>query len=202
MRWWLRNGKQELSWKSVWRFWRRETRRRESGWRGLKAQFKGSRGLEDCSRQEAECEDRNQNMTCVRKVRRAGSGLVKKGVRRYVKSRITSVRFPGRRRKRHPYPYPSEDPDISHYGPTNFRHNPPPTPPTLPSLALEIPEIELWLSELWDDFLIEPTPYLVASATIYVGFVLLLSQYYAAIWQLSCFLFQFVPWDDDGWRDL
>jgi hypothetical protein len=50
---------------------------------------------------------------------------------------------------------------------------------------------------LWNDFLIEPTPYLVASATIYLGFVLLLSQYYAAIWQLSCVLFQFFPWDDD-----
>jgi hypothetical protein len=50
----------------------------------------------------------------------------------------------------------------------------------------------------WNDFLVEPTPYLVTSATIYLGFVLLLSQYYAAIWRLSCFLLQFVPWDDDG----
>jgi hypothetical protein len=168
----------------------------------LKAQCRGSRGSGDCLRQEVECEDRDQNMTCVRTLHRVGSRLLRKGMRRYVKSRIAGVRFPGRRGKRHPYQYPSEDPGISNYGPVNFRHNPPPTPPALPSLALEIPEIELWLIELWDDFLIEPTPYLVASATIYLGFVLLLSQYYAAIWQLSCFLFQFVPWDDDSWRDL
>lgn len=84
-----------------------------------------------------------------------------------------------------------------HYSPAHFRQNIPSPPAVLPGLTLEIPAFELWVLELWNDFLIEPTPYLVASATIYLGFVLLLSQYYAAIWQLSCFLFQFVPWDDD-----
>jgi len=62
---------------------------------------------------------------------------------------------------------------------------------------MEIPDFELWFSELWHDFLIEPTPYLVASAIAYLGFILLLSQYNAAIWRLSFFLLRFVPWDDD-----
>jgi hypothetical protein len=87
--------------------------------------------------------------------------------------------------------------DIANYQTTQFRYNSPLTPTDLPSFALDVPDFELWITELWNDFLIEPTPYLVASATIYLGFVLLLAQYYAAIWQVSCFLLQFVPWDDE-----
>jgi hypothetical protein len=164
----------------------------------LKAQCRGSRGSGDCLRQEVECEDRVQNMTCVRTIHQGGGRLVRKGMRRYVKTRIAGVRFSGCRGKQPSHPNPSGELGIWNYCPANFRHNPPSTPPTLPSLALEISDFEFWITELWNDFLVEPTPYLVASATIYLGFVLLLSQYYGAIWRLSCFLFQFVPWDDDG----
>jgi len=153
-------------------------------------------------RREAESEDRMKNMTCVRALRRGGGRLVRKGMKIYVKSRLAGIRFPGRRARRRPYPNPAKEPDISNYCPASFRNNPPATPPSLPSLALEIPDYELWITELWNDFLIEPTPYLVASATIYLGFALLLSQYYAAFWQLSCILVQFIPWDDDEPRYL
>ena len=67
----------------------------------------------------------------------------------------------------------------------------------IPSLVLEIPDFEPWIDELWHDFLIEPTPYLVASAILYLGGVLLLAQYYQAVWLVCCFFFQFIPWDDE-----
>ena len=158
---------------------------------------RGLRGLGDCLRREVECEDQTRSSSRVRTIRQGGGMLVRTGMRGYVKTLTAGVRFPGRRGKRPSHTNSSEEADILNYYPANFRHCPPSTPPTLPSLALEIPDFELWLTELWNDFLIEPTPYLVASATIYLGFVLLLSQYYAVIWQISCFLFQFVPWDDD-----
>ena len=197
MRWWRRNGKRERSWRRGWKFWSGGTRRRGRGWRGLRVRCRGLRGLGGCLRRGAECEDRTQSSSRVCTMCQGGDMFVRKGMRRYVKTRTAGVRFPGRWGKRPPHPHPSEEADISNYCPANFRNRPPSKPPTLPSLALEIPDFELWLTELWNDFLIEPAPYLVASATIYLGFVLLLSQYYAAIWQLSCFLFQFVPWDDD-----
>jgi hypothetical protein len=158
---------------------------------------RGLRGLGGCLRREVECEDHTRSSSRVHTIRHGGGMLVRTGMRRYVKTRTAGVRFPGRWGKRTSHKNFPEDVDISNYYPANFRHHPPSTPSTLPSLALEIPDFELWLTELWNDFLIEPTPYLVASATIYLGFVLLLSQYYAAIWQLSCVLFQFFPWDDD-----
>ena len=195
MRWWRRNAEPERSWKSGWRFWNAGIRRRERGWRDLRARCRGLRGSGDCLRHEAEQEDRIQNMTCVRTICQGGRRLVRKGMRRYVKARIAGVRFPSRRAKG--LFSPPGGIGISDYSPVYFRHTPPPAIATRPSLTLEIPDFELWILELWNDFLIEPTPYLVASATIYLGFVLLVSQYYAAFWRFLCFIFQFVPWDDD-----
>ena len=67
----------------------------------------------------------------------------------------------------------------------------------IPSLVLEMSNFELWINELWHDFLIEPTPYLVASAILYLGGVLLLAQYYEAVWRLCYFFFHFLPYDDE-----
>lgn len=89
-------------------------------------------------------------------------------------------------------------PVAAEYFPSQFRHNEIlSTFDEPPSLTLEVPDFEPWINELWHDFLIEPTPYLVASAISYLGFVLLISQYYSTVWQLLCFLFRFVPWDED-----
>lgn len=86
----------------------------------------------------------------------------------------------------------------STYRPSQFRHTTPtPSPAPLPNLILEIPDLERWMIELWHDFLIEPTPYLVASAICYLGGVLVLVQYYTMIWRLLCFFLQFVPLDDE-----
>jgi hypothetical protein len=81
----------------------------------------------------------------------------------------------------------------------HFRHKPPALP-TLRDLALTpemLPDVTIWANELWNDFLLEPTPYLVASAICYVGSVLILVQYYWALWWLACFLFRLLPWDDE-----
>lgn len=87
---------------------------------------------------------------------------------------------------------------VAEHFPSQFRHHEiSPTFDELPSITLEVPDLEPWIDELWHDFLIEPTPYLVASAISYLGFVLLLSRYYSSIWQLLCFLLRFVPWDED-----
>ncbi|KAL2075607.1 hypothetical protein VTL71DRAFT_550 [Oculimacula yallundae] len=89
-------------------------------------------------------------------------------------------------------------PDAAVYLPSEFRHNEAsPTFDELPSITIEVPEFEPWILELWHDFLIEPTPYLVASAILYLGFVLLVSRYYSAVWQILCFFFRFVPWEED-----
>jgi hypothetical protein len=82
----------------------------------------------------------------------------------------------------------------------HFRHTPPVPPPTLRDLALTpemLPDVTIWVNELWNDFLLEPTPYIVASAIWYVGGVLLLVEYYWALWWLACFLFRLLPWDDE-----
>ena len=63
-------------------------------------------------------------------------------------------------------------------------------------MNLETLDFEYWISELWQDFLIEPTPYVVASAITYLGFILLLVQYYTVMWQLFRFFVHFIPWDE------
>jgi hypothetical protein len=84
---------------------------------------------------------------------------------------------------------------FSEYHPTGFRYSAPTL--TLQDLTLDVPNFEPWLLELWHDFLIEPTPYLVASAILYLGFILLLAKYYGVVWWIVSFLLQFVPWDED-----
>lgn len=160
----------------------------------MKERCRGLKELGDCWRREVKCEECVTTTTCVDIIRRSGGKLLRKGIKRYVKGRIACVRF---RRRRAKVSYTPQMDDIANYQTTQFRYNSPLTPTDLPSFALDVPDFELWITELWNDFLIEPTPYLVASATIYLGFVLLLAQYYAAIWQVSCFLLQFVPWDDE-----
>jgi hypothetical protein len=87
--------------------------------------------------------------------------------------------------------------EVSNYYPTRFRHLPPPD--HLPILPLQTPDFELWINELWHDFLIEPTPYLVASAITYLGFILLVGQYWEVMWRVLCFVCGlFVPWDDES----
>jgi hypothetical protein len=96
---------------------------------------------------------------------------------------------------------------LSMHANTHFRYSARPSlPKTNPNredlplvlpLTLEIPDIQLWMTELWHDFLIEPTPYLVASAICYVGGVLILVQYHWAVVWLACFFFRLLPWDED-----
>ncbi|KAF7881736.1 uncharacterized protein EAF02_006424 [Botrytis sinoallii] len=61
----------------------------------------------------------------------------------------------------------------------------------------EASEMEIWLIDLWKDFLLEPTPYLVLSATLYLGLFIILLQYYPTILNIAYFLIQLIPWDDD-----
>lgn len=58
-------------------------------------------------------------------------------------------------------------------------------------------ETEIWLMELWKDFLLEPTPYLVLSATLYLGLFIIFLQYYPTVLNIAYFLIQLIPWDDD-----
>lgn len=89
--------------------------------------------------------------------------------------------------------------EASTYQPTNFRHRSTAEPSVdlEKIIPLELPELEVWVVELWDDFLLEPTPYLVLSAVFYLGFTLLLVRYHAFMWYAVCFLSRFIPWDED-----
>lgn len=93
------------------------------------------------------------------------------------------------------------DREMESHQPTRFRHLPPPDLlDHLPSLPLQTQDFELWINGLWRDFLIEPTPYLVASALTYLGFILLVGQYYEVLWKMFRFVVSlFVPWDDESW---
>jgi len=174
--------------------------RRGNGWKGWKARCRGSRGLEDCLRLDDECPEikRSADGTAVTKVRKRGVKLIKRGIRKYVRVRITGVKPLKRRRNITPDSSLTATPSGSAYHPSQFRHtSPPPQLRDLPALTLEIPDFELWINELWHDFLIEPTPYLVASAICYLGGVLILVQYYALIWRVLYFFLHFVPLDDE-----
>lgn len=163
--------------------------------------MRGSRGSEDCWLQQDEHAEPSEGPNFLR-VRR--TRLVRRGINNYVRIRLRGVRWRFHRQRARRKPH-SSSPKIgggsetSTYHPTRFRYDPPRSSlaETLPRLSLEVPDFELWMKELWDDFLIEPTPYLVASAITYLSFILLLTQYYTAIWQISCFFLQFVPWDDE-----
>jgi hypothetical protein len=144
---------------------------------------------------------RGENFKPRIKILEVGNKLMRRGSRRYVRLRTVGVRWRFRRRRSSIQSTPRTNAGCfgPEYHPTQFRYQPPPlrAQDQLPTLLLEVPDLELWINELWHDFLIEPTPYLVASAITYLGFILLFLQYYSAIWQLSYFFSEFVPWDDD-----
>lgn len=135
--------------------------------------------------------------------------MLKRGLKKYVRTRTRGIRF-CKRGIPTPYhdnrgaDYNDMDEPISRYAyhpeTTSFRY---PiqtlTFVDLPTLILEIPDFDFepWLLELWNDFLVEPTPYLVVSAMLYLGFLLLVSHYYDAIWRIICLWFYFLPWDDE-----
>ena len=135
-----------------------------------------------------------------------GRKLLEKGIRKYVKLRISTT---SRRRRttRSRSPRRRSSPIFSNkpaaYRPSHFRHTIPRHPPvSLPPTAIlpleiPIPDFEPWILSLWHDFLIEPTPYLVLGCMIYLGGVLLVAQYYALIWKVVLFLLRFVPWDEE-----
>jgi hypothetical protein len=166
--------------------------RRGSGWRGWRARCGGLRGLGDCL-----ClnDERTRSKDDVTTIKGKGARLLRRGIRRYVKVRVTGFRPRRRRRRITTLPNTPLTISKSTYQPSQFRHTSPTQLPT--PLSLEIPDLERWIIELWHDFLIEPTPYLVASAICYLGGVLVLVQYYAVIWRVLCFFLQFVPLDDE-----
>jgi hypothetical protein len=169
--------------------------RRGSGLNGLKALLLGSNEYEACSlRDDDECRKQGDSK-CAFKLRRKGVRLFRRGMRRYVRLR-TGWKF--RKRASDSKTRNAEREEISNYHPTRFRHLPPPDLlDHLPITPFQTPDFELWINELWHDFLIEPTPYLVASAITYLGFILLLGEYYEVVWVVFCFILRlFVPWDD------
>lgn len=121
---------------------------------------------------------------------------MRRAARTYVHARMTASRFTRASSPRTRIPASPSLNIAPDYYTTNFRYTTPPNIQDL-TLALEVPNFGLWVNELWHDFLVEPTPYLVASAICYVGGVLVLVQYYWAIWWLACFVFRLLPWDDD-----
>jgi hypothetical protein len=124
---------------------------------------------------------------------------MKSAARTYVRARLTTSRLKRASSPRASGPSSLSRNNAHNYHTTHFRYSPPPPPPNIQdlALALEMPDFNLWVNELWQDFLIEPTPYLVASAICYVGGVLILVQYHWAVWWLACFVFRLLPWDDD-----
>ncbi len=124
--------------------------------------------------------------------------LIKSGIRRYVRMRTSDTMWKLRRRRKCDPVSDNAPSDTVEYHPTDIRYiDPSHTLSELPNIVLEAPDFELWINELWHDFLIEPTPYLVVSAMSYLGFILLVLRYYGAFWWLICLFFQFVPWDED-----
>jgi hypothetical protein len=119
-------------------------------------------------------------------------------VRTYVHGRIMSSRVRRVPSARSRTPETRSPRSVPNENQTHFRYTRPPSPNIQDlAFALEMPKFGLWMNELWHDFLIESTPYLVASAICYVGGVLILVQYHWAIWWLARFFFRLLPWDDD-----
>lgn len=155
---------------------------------------RGLNGLRGCLRRDDDVILQNEQDRKEGKER-----LLKRGMRKYVRVRISGMNTRSRRRP-HPHnitAYTDPPPNNTNYQPSQFRHiNTPPSSP-IPTPFLEIPDFELWATELWHDFLIEPTRYLVASAICYLGGLLVLVQYYQLIWKVLCFVAQFIPMDDE-----
>lgn len=180
--------------------------------------YKGLKGLEGFLRQG---DEGKEGSSIVTKARRRGLNFIKSGLRKYVRIRQTIVKIKYRRdrkkersRQRPPY-FRRPSTGLPSYRPWNFRHKHPYTPclhqsqscqSTPQDDVLESPgeasELETWMMELWHDFLIEPTPYLVASAMVYLGAIVIFIQYYLLIWRIICFSFKFIPgWDEEFWSD-
>jgi hypothetical protein len=162
MRWWRRRGRPERSWKSGLKYWSGETMRSAKDWRGLKVRYRELRGLEDCLCLDDNHEEREPNATCLG-LRSKGIKLVNGGIRRYVRIRVTGIK--PRRHGRSNIKSPNtlltySDARHTQLHPLHFRHVSPTSSQGLPILALDIPDFERWVNELWHDFLIEPTPYL------------------------------------------
>ena len=129
-------------------------------------------------------------------LRRRGKGLLRRSAMRHVRARITRTKRP--HRKASNIDPGSVDMGSSSKPPLSFRYEKPRLPlEELPTLALEIPDFELWINEFWNEFLIEPTPYLAVSAMLYLGGILLLAHYHEAVWRLWGLFFYFIPWDDE-----
>lgn len=172
---------------------------------------RGLRGLGICWRRVVRADPNTKDKENKGRLRKTGRIWAKSAARRYVRFRIT-----GFRRFRDPpsnlQPTPASPTLPIHrstysYAPTVFRHLhrshnlphlPTPTMNDLLALSLEVQtDFEIWIQELWRDFLLEPTPYLVASAICYLGGLLVFVQYYWIVWWVLCFLGRFVPWDED-----
>jgi hypothetical protein len=154
---------------------------------------RGLRGLGGCWRRVDERMQEDEKP--ITGLRGGGMRLIRKGIRRYVRARITGTNSRSRgasiSNPQRTSTEPTNHPTVFRYARALSRIE------DVPSLVLEMPDFELWINELWHDFLIEPTPYLVASAILYLGSVLLLAQYYEAVWRLCSFFFHFIPYDDE-----
>ncbi|TVY71339.1 hypothetical protein LSUE1_G004443 [Lachnellula suecica] len=157
--------------------------------------------LESASEACSHLGDEGCHKKLASKLRTKGEGLFKGGMRRYVRLR-TGWKF--RKRTSYSETRNTGRDEAYHYHPTRFRHLPPPDLlDHLPTLPIQAPDFELWINELWNDFLIEPTPYLVASAITYLGFILLLGQYYEVAWRVVYFVLRlFMPWDEENIWDI
>jgi len=209
MRWWRRKGKHAQNLRSELRSWRVGMVTRERGWRGLKARWRGLRGSEVCWRRESEIILLGGTPNNANHILEHKETLFRRGVKRYLR-----ILHKGRFCKRGGTPVPHHSAYITtgttievstehytlHTPATTLRY---PTPTLtfidLPTLILEIPDFDFepWLMELWNDFLNEPTPYLVASAMLYLGGLLLVSHYHGTIWWVIRLWFYLLPWDDE-----
>lgn len=160
--------------------------------------MRGSRGSGDCLHPDDECFSEEQKELMNTECQGRGKRLIKVGMRKYVKLQNSRFMWKLRGRKEQDMHRTISILDPVEHTSTQFRydnrtarHN------EFIDEVLKVPDFELWIIELWHDFLIEPTPYLVASAISYLGFVLFMSRYYGIIWWLACFLFQFVPWEEE-----
>ena len=65
-------------------------------------------------------------------------------------------------------------------------------------LHIAYADLERWINEFLNDIHINPTAYLFITILLFLVYRQVLLQFYAVIWQLSDFLFGFVPWDDEA----
>ncbi|TVY43637.1 hypothetical protein LOCC1_G003829 [Lachnellula occidentalis] len=134
---------------------------------------------------------------CLRRRMMDGKSKINSNSESATRAVGSELRTGGRFRRRKTYSHSqtrsTDMREASNYYPSRFRHLPPPDLlDHLPSLPLKTLDLELWINELCHDFFIEPTPYLVASAIIYLGFILLVGQYWEIMWEGRMVLDQIV----------